>query len=76
MLVSVAIIASVMTISLTLTLLGDWLASEYGLFLSANLLSMEALMAIGIILFASIITSTIPAFEAYRNALHSTLSAR
>jgi putative ABC transport system permease protein len=75
-LVSVAIIASVMTISLTLTLLGDWLASEYGLFLSANLLSMEALMAIGIILFASIITSTIPAFEAYRNALQSTLSAR
>ena len=75
-LVSVAIIASVMTISLTLTLLGDWLASEYGLFLSANLLSMEALTAIGIIFIASIITSTIPAFEAYKNALHSTLSAR
>ena len=76
MLVSVAIIASVMTISLTLTLLGDWLASEYGLFLSANLLSMEALTAIGIVFIASIITSTIPAFEAYKNALHSTLSAK
>jgi putative ABC transport system permease protein len=75
-LVSVAIIASVMTISLTLALLGDWLASEYGLFLSANLLSMEALTAMGIIFIASIITSTIPAFEAYKNALHSTLSAR
>ena len=75
-LVSVAIIASVMTISLTLALLGDWLASEYGLFLSANVLSMEALTAIGIILIASIITSTIPAFEAYKNALHSTLSSR
>jgi putative ABC transport system permease protein len=75
-LVSFAIVASVMTISLTLALLGDWLASEYGLFLSANLLSMEALMAIGIILIASIITSTIPAFEAYKNALHSTLSAK
>jgi putative ABC transport system permease protein len=75
-LVSVAIIASVMTISLTLALLGDWLASEYGLFLSANVLSMEALTAIGIILIASIITSTIPAFEAYKNALHSTLSAK
>jgi putative ABC transport system permease protein len=75
-LVSVAIIASVMTISLTLTLLGDWLASEHGLFLSANLLSVKALMTIGIILIASIIISTIPAFEAYRNILHSTLSAR
>jgi putative ABC transport system permease protein len=75
-LVSFAIVASVMTISLTLALLGDWLASEYGLFLSANLLSMEALMAIGVILIASIITSTIPAFEAYKNALHSTLSAK
>lgn len=75
-LVSVAIIASVMTISLTLALLGDWLASKYGLFLSANVLSMEALTAIGIILIASIITSTIPAFEAYKNALHSTLSSR
>jgi putative ABC transport system permease protein len=75
-LVCFAIVASVMTISLTLALLGDWLASEYGLFLSPNLLSMEALMAIGIILIASIITSTIPAFEAYKNALHSTLSAK
>ncbi|MFT5924954.1 MAG: putative ABC transport system permease protein [Paraglaciecola sp.] len=75
-LVSFAIVASVMTISLTLALLGDWLASEYGLFLSANLFSMEALTAIGIILIASIITSTIPAFEAYKNALHSTLSAK
>jgi putative ABC transport system permease protein len=75
-LVSFAIVASVMTISLTLALLGDWLASEYGLFLSANLLSMEALTAIGIIFIASIITSTIPAFEAYKNALHSTLSAK
>jgi putative ABC transport system permease protein len=75
-LVSFAIVASVMTISLTLALLGDWLASEYGLFLSANLFSMEALTAIGIILIASIITSTIPAFEAYKSALHSTLSAK
>jgi putative ABC transport system permease protein len=75
-LVSVAIIASVMTISLTLTLLGDWLASEHGLFLSANLLSVIALMAIVIILIASIIISTIPAFKAYKNALHSTLFVR
>jgi putative ABC transport system permease protein len=75
-LVSVAIIASVMTISLTLTLLGDWLASEHGFFLSANLLSVKALMAIGIILIASIITSTVSAFEAYKNALHSTLFVR
>ena len=75
-LVSFAIVASMITISLTLALLGDWLASEYGLFLSANLLSMEALTAIGIIFIASIITSTIPAFEAYKNALHSTLSSR
>lgn len=75
-LVSFAIVASVLTISLTLTLLGDWLASEYGLFLSPNLLTMEALAAIGIILIASIITSAIPAFEAYKNALHSTLSSR
>jgi putative ABC transport system permease protein len=75
-LVSFAIVASVITISLTLALLGDWLASEYSLFLSANLLSIEALTAIGIILIASIITSAIPAFEAYKNALHSTLSAK
>jgi putative ABC transport system permease protein len=75
-LVSFAIVASVMTISLTLAFLGDWLASEYGLFLSANLLSIQALTAIGIILIAAIITSAIPAFEAYKNALHSTLSAK
>ncbi|MFC3121253.1 ABC transporter permease [Agaribacter flavus] len=75
-LVLLAIIASVGLISLLLVVLNDWLASNYGLFLSANLLSIETLLVLAIVLAASIVTSAIPAFEAYRNALHSSLSSR
>lgn len=75
-LVLLAIVSSIALISLTLTLSGEWLASSYGLFLSANLWSVEAAAAIGVIIGASVITSAIPAFEAYKNALQSSLSAR
>ena len=71
-----SIVSSITLVSLTLALFTDGLASHYGLFLSANLLSWETLKITVIITIASVITSAIPAFEAYKNALQSSLSGK
>ena len=75
-LVLLAIVAAIGLLSVTLTLSSDWLASQYGLFLSANLLTIETLKVVSVITLAAIVTSAIPAFEAYKNALHSSLSSK
>lgn len=74
--VLLAIISAIGLLSLSLTLLSDWLASNYGLFLSGNLLTIETLKVVCVITIAAIVTSAIPAFEAYKNALHTSLSGR
>ena len=75
-LVLLAIVAAIGLLSAALTLSSDWLASQYGLFLSANLLTIETLKVVSVITLAAIVTSAIPAFEAYKNALHSSLSSK
>ena len=75
MLVVIAIASAISLVSGALALFSDELAAHYGLFLSANLLSWETLQIAVIITLASIITSFIPAFEAYKKALQSRLSA-
>lgn len=74
MLVVIAIASAISLVSGALALFSDELAAHYGLFLSANLLSWETLQIAVIITLASIITSAIPAFEAYKKALQSRLS--
>lgn len=75
-LVVLAIVVALLMLSLTLFLLSDWLGAEYGLFLSANMLNIDTLKVVAIITIAAVITSIIPAFEAYKNALHSSLGAK
>lgn len=74
MLVVIAIASAVSLVSGSIALFSDKLAAHYGLFLSANLLSWETLQIAMIITLASIVTSAIPAFEAYKKALQSRLS--
>lgn len=76
LLVLFVVVAAIGLISLLLTLSSDWLASEYGLFLSGNLLSVDSLKVVAVIVVTSIITSLLPAAEAYRNALDVGLSKR
>lgn len=76
MLVLVAIVAAVGFISLTPFLLGDWLASHYGLFLSGHLITKDTLTAMVVIVIATIITALVPALEAYKRALHAELSTQ
>ena len=75
-LVGLAIVASLAVLTLTLTLLSDYLASRYGLFLNGNFLTPETMVVIGVVTLCAMITSAIPAFEAYKNALHSSLSTK
>ncbi|KAA1153501.1 FtsX-like permease family protein [Pseudoalteromonas sp. FUC4] len=75
-LVILASIAATALLGLTLWLLGDWLGATYGLFLNANMFNVDTLKVIAVITVAAIITSAIPAYEAYKNALHSSLSAK
>ena len=63
-------------IGLTQYLSGDWLASHYGLFLSGHMLTKDTLMAMLVIVVATIITALLPAVEAYKNALHTVLSTK
>ncbi|MEL0655457.1 ABC transporter permease [Pseudoalteromonas issachenkonii] len=75
-LVILASAAATALLSLTLWLLGDWLGATYGLFLNANMLNVDTLKVIAVITVAAIITSAIPAYEAYKNALHSSLGSK
>lgn len=63
-LVVLACVSAVALLSLALWLLADWLGATYGLFLDANVLSLETLKVVIIIAVAAIITSIIPAYEA------------
>ncbi len=74
-LVIFAVISAVAVVSFLLYAMNDWLASEYGLFLSPNLLTLDIMTVIAVIIGASAITSAIPALEAYKKALHSSLSS-
>ena len=67
----------VAAIALTVALfsLEGWLASEFGLFLSWNILSIDlVLVSLGIVL-ASALTAAFPCYEAYKTALHQQTTA-
>ncbi|WP_158966234.1 ABC transporter permease [Paraglaciecola sp. L3A3] len=71
-----ALCCSFLLVSLSLTVLDDWLTTEYGLFLQHNVLNKDSMILSVIILLATSITALVPGFEAYKQALHSQLSAR
>jgi putative ABC transport system permease protein len=63
---------------LTLMLMGlnGWLASEFGLFLNHNILSLDIINLSGLVILATLIVSLFPGLEAYKNALHVQLTAK
>lgn len=71
-----AIIFSVMLITAILYGFEDFLASEYGLFISSNILSLDVVKLLGVVLVATIVTALFPAIEAYKSALYRQLSKR
>jgi putative ABC transport system permease protein len=73
-LVSIALIIAAVLLLFVLTVFASWLSAEYGLFLSTNILSIEALQTIVMVLFATSLAATYPAIEAYRSSLSAELS--
>ena len=70
------VVSGVLLLTVSLFMLQPWLASEYGLFISANPFNGEALwICAGVLLLAALL-SLIPSVFAYRRALADGLSVR
>ena len=70
------VVLGILLLTVSLYMLQPWLASEYGLFISANPLNSEALwISAGVLLLAALL-SLIPSVVAYRRALADGLSVR
>jgi putative ABC transport system permease protein len=54
--------------------LADWLASNFGLFLSANIMSAELAIILCCVVVAAVVAALLPAIEAYRKGLQTQLS--
>ena len=74
-LVSLAIIMSVVILTLTLFSLESWLATEFGLFLSDSIFTMELMKIMSMIFIATLGVSLLPGIQAYKYALHAQLSS-
>ncbi len=61
-------------LKLILIALDDWLASEFGLFLSHDILSPDVMMLGALVILATILVSLFPGLEAYKSALHAQLT--
>jgi len=70
----VALLSALFLVSLGLATMKDWLATQFGLFLSPNIFSFEVFQLAGLVLLATIFTALVPSFEVYKSALHSQLS--
>jgi len=70
------VVLGILLLTVSLFMLQPWLASAYGLFISANPLNGEALwISAGVLLLAALL-SLIPSVVAYRRALADGLSVR
>lgn len=74
--ICLALATAIGGLKLLLISLNGWLASEFGLFLGDNILSLEIISLCGLVILATLIVSLYPGFEAYKNALHVQLTAK
>lgn len=72
-LVALSVMTAMGVLTLALLSLKDFLAAEFGLFLSHNILSPEIIMMVGMVFIATLVVSILPGYEAYKNALHTQL---
>lgn len=63
-----ASVFAVLSVTGVILFSNDWLLAEYGLSLSANILSSHTLLMIGVVLIATFVIALIPSIGAYRNA--------
>jgi putative ABC transport system permease protein len=66
----------IVNIFLILTLLKPLLITQYGLFISANIVNVYMFMIVGLIVIVAAILGLIPSFSAYRSSLKDGLNIR
>ena len=71
-----SMLLSILLLSLGLWLFKDKLAVDYGLFVSANIFSLEVIKLLGFVILAAILTAISPSMEVYNSALHRQLSRK
>ncbi|MCC2607123.1 ABC transporter permease [Planctobacterium marinum] len=71
---AVATLLSFLLVWLTLVVSNEWLSTYYGLFISTDLLTQDAMLIALMVVIATSIVACIPAIGAYRRALHSGLN--
>lgn len=64
----IALVGGYVVVTLSIYLLGGWLLEEYGLYVSANIYSLDIMMKALIVMVLAFVVAFIPAFTAYRNA--------
>ena len=75
-LICISIAMAISGLKVMLVILDEWMVSEFGLFLSHNLLSSEIVSLIGLVILATMIVSLYPGIEAYKKALHMQLTGK
>ena len=75
-LICISIAMAISGLKVMLVILDGWMVSEFGLFLSHNLLSSEIFSLIGLVILATMIVSLYPGIEAYKKALHMQLTGK
>jgi putative ABC transport system permease protein len=75
LLVSLSILGAIALLNISFFLLGGWLASTYGLFIDANIFTFNTLVLAIVVLACAAVITLLPAADAYKTALHSSLSS-
>lgn len=73
LLAGAACISAVVVVSVLFAVAKGWLASHYGMFISANMLTAHTALVVGVVLLATVICSLLPAIDAYRGAINQRL---
>ena len=69
-----ASVIAVVMVWLGIEISREWLSHEYGLFISNSIMSSQTLLVVCAVVAASVLIACIPAINAYRSALHQSLS--
>ncbi|OFA31918.1 peptide ABC transporter permease [Glaciecola punicea] len=75
LLVGASIVSALVLLNLGFFLLGGWLAASYGLFIDANIYTLNSLILSIVVLACAGLITLFPAIDAYKTALHSSLSS-
>lgn len=71
---AISTLLALLLVWFTLLLSYDWLSAHYGLFISTDLFTQDALWIAALVIIATSLVACIPAIGAYRRGLHSGLN--